>query len=140
MRTKRRLIVPMLLVLAMASGCAKKPPDLTPEMGKVWQAKEAVANIRVLVASARALNETTVCKPSDTGIPVCKPILDAKNENVVLDGSEVAYKLLDTTPANWKVITDTFLGEVEGKLDDYGKGKFLPYIQGVRTALALLAR
>lgn len=137
MRT-RRTIAPLLIVLALA-GCAKQPPNLTPQMKKVWQATEAATDLGVAVDAALALHKTTICKPVAEGAPpVCDPILSRADRDLVLDAIDTALALLDKTPENWKVIADEALTQADQKLSAHGKTKFAPYLQAARSALALI--
>jgi hypothetical protein len=121
------------------TACAKRPPNMTPQMTRVWQATEAAKDLGVAVDAAIALHKTNVCKaPAAGGDPVCQPVLSRADRDVVLDAVDVALALLDKTPENWKVITGEALSQAETKLTAYGKTTFIPYIQAARATLALM--
>lgn len=140
MRLKQWITIGLLAVSLASADCAKRPPNMTPQMTRVWQATEAATDLGIAVDAAIALQKTTVCKPApDPATPaVCQPILSRQDRDVVLDAVDVALALLDKTPENWKAIAGEALAQAEAKLSARGKTTFIPYIQAARATLALM--
>lgn len=119
---RRRSIVPILLVLALAS-CAKAPPTLSPTGVAAYNATRVVKALDVLRDAAIAANAQA------------QPLLSTANTRLVVNYHESAVKTIGAIPNGWKAIVEQGLTELQVQLGaEYAQ--IAPYVNLVKTLIA----
>jgi hypothetical protein len=85
--------------------------------------------------AAKGLNRITICNPAP-----CHQVLSEQNARIVVQAVTSAEETLGQIPSGWRAVMDTAIRQIETYLDDYGKSKFLPYIEAARVVLNNLVK
>ena len=119
----RRLIP--LLALVLMLGCAKAPPNLTPQATAAFHATRVVKALD-LVRDFAIDGEAQTPK-----------VFSTAHTRIVVDFHESAVRIIHAAPDGWKPAVTAALNELPGKLGaDYGK--IAPYVNLVKTLIASL--
>ena len=119
---KRRSILPVLLVLALA-GCAKAPPTLSPAGVAAFNATRVVKALDLVRDTAIAANAQT------------PPLVSTANTRIVVNVYESAVRTIAAAPNGWKAIVSKALDELPNQLGaEYSQIE--PYVNLVKTLIA----
>lgn len=116
----------VLVAAVLVIGCANKAPaSLSPKGVTIWEANEAVSDIRAMRRGVADANAIQKC----VGTPVaCSPLVPDATVRVVLDASDVALRGLDKTPDGWRVIVQTMVNDLNARLTAAGKQELAEWI------------
>lgn len=117
-----------ILILALAVGCAKAPPDLTPEASAAFKGTQAVKALDALRDAAVAANAQ---------VP---PLLSTEVTRTVVLYHQSTVKIVQAAPAGWKAAAMATLDEVTKNLSPHDKALLQPYVTLVKLVIGEVTR
>lgn len=123
----------LLVVVLLAVGCAKAPPQLPAGDAVLFQANQAVVAIGTVQHAAIELNKVQVCPPAP-----CRPLLSDANTRIVIDNVASALTTIKQVPTGWRPTITAALTEIQNRLDADGKTRLAAYVQTANTIITSL--
>lgn len=125
-------IILLAVALALASACAKQPPNLPAADVLIWQANEVVVALGTAQHAAISLNAVQVCPTPTT----CHPLLSTRNTGIVVDAVTDALQTIRAVPNGWLATANAALKQIADRLDPEGRSKLSAYMAAVRAVIA----
>jgi hypothetical protein len=114
--------ITILLALLVMVGCAKAPPDLTPQATLAFQATRVVKALDLVMDTAIAAEAQT------------PKVISTANTRTVVEFHQAAVRTIHAVPGGWKPTVTAALNELPAKLGaDYAK--IAPYVNLVKALL-----
>jgi len=120
--------IALFLMLTVALGCAKTPPDLTPEASLAFKGTQAVKALDLLRDTAITANAQN------------PPLLAEDVTRRIVLYHQSTVKIIQTSPSGWTTIAQTGLDEVMGNLSPPQKSLLAPYASLIRTIIQEVTR
>lgn len=118
----------VVLGFALALGCAKTPPNLTPAASLAFKGTQAIKALDVLRDTAIAANAQ---------IP---PLLPEDSTRKVVLYHQSVVKMMQAAPLGWAPAAQQALDELLNHLTDKDKTLLSPYILLVKTVIGEVSR
>lgn len=122
----KALLISVLLVGLV--GCAKTPPNLTPEANVAFKATQAVKALDLLRDTAITANAQT------------PPLLSEDDTRKVVQYHQSSVKIIQTSPGGWMPAVNQGLDEVLNNLKPGDRAMFSPYVTLIKTLIAEVTR
>jgi hypothetical protein len=114
-----------LLALVLMLGCAKPPPNLTPEATAAFHATRVVKALDLVMDTAIAAEAQT------------PKVLSTAHTRTVVEFHQMAVRAIHAVPGGWKPTVSAALNELQAKLGpEYAQ--IAPYVNLVKTLIASL--
>lgn len=125
MRTATRRLLPVLLVLSLSGygGCAKAPPNLTPQAQQAFYKHQVLKGLDVLRDFAIEGEATT---------PKVVPTNTARD---VVETHKSLVTVMQAADAGWQAAVGSGLDELLNRRSESEKVKFSPYVALVKSLL-----
>ena len=117
-----------VLVLMLTVGCAKAPPDLTPEASLAFKGTQAVKALDVLRDTAIAAHAQD------------PPLLSEDSTRKVVQYHQSAIKMMQAAPLGWAPAAKQALDELLNNLTEKDKALLTPYVVLLKTVIAEVTR
>lgn len=118
------LIASVLFTFGCSEGCAKAPPNLTPEASVAFKGTQAVKALDALRDVAIAANAQT------------PPLLDEATTRRVVLYHQATVKVIQSSPEGWRAAAQTGLDELSGALGQKERALLAPYIALAKAVFA----
>lgn len=118
------LLVALTLSIGCSDGCAKAPPNLTPEASAAFRGLQVVKALDVLREVAIEANKQT------------PPLLSEDVTRKVVTYHQSAVKVIQASPGGWVPAVQTGLDELLKDLPQKEKALLTPYVTLLKTVIA----
>lgn len=122
----KALVIAVLLVGLV--GCAKVPPDLTPEATTAFKATQVVKALDLLRDTAITANAQQ------------PPVLDEDTTRKVVTYHQSAVKIIQASPSGWVPAVNQGLDEVVNNLKPGDRALLQPYATLIKTVIQEILR
>lgn len=123
-----KTILVAVLGLSLLGGCAKAPPDLTPDASAAFKGTQAVRALDLIRDTAIAANEQ---------VP---PLMSTDDTRKVVRYHQSAVKVIQAAPSGWKSTVEAGLDELLKNLSPPDRSRLGPYVTLLKSILQEVAR